>query len=69
MPFHLNKVAGILFWMEFKSLIIYKSMDQIFLNNMSRAMRKCVLCHLGTTKAQISLRIRVVWSAPLSFTA
>ena len=25
---------------------------------MSRAMRKCVLCHVLTTKAQISLRIR-----------
>ena len=28
--------------------------------NMSQAMRKCVLCHMRTTKAQISLRIRVV---------
>ena len=28
--------------------------------NMSRAMRKCVLCHMRTTKAQISLRIRAV---------
>ena len=28
-------------------------------------MRKCVLCHMRTTKAQISLRIRAVWSAPL----
>ena len=27
---------------------------------MSRAMRKCVLCHMRTTKAQISLRIRAV---------
>ena len=25
---------------------------------MSRAMRKCVLCHMRTTKAQISLHIR-----------
>ena len=32
-------------------------------------MRKCVLCHMWTTKAQISLRIRAVWSAPLLFAA
>ena len=38
-------------------------------NNMSRAMRTCVWCHLRTTKAQISLRIRAVWSAPLLFAA
>ena len=37
--------------------------------NMSRAMRKCVLCHMRTTKAQISVRIRAVWSAPLLFAA
>ena len=30
-------------------------------------MRKCILCHMGTTKAQISLCIRAVWSAPLLF--
>ena len=28
--------------------------------NFSRVMRKCVLCHMRTTKAQISLRIRAV---------
>ena len=27
---------------------------------LSRAMRKCALCHMRTTKAQISLRIRAV---------
>ena len=32
-------------------------------------MRKRVLCHMPTTKAQISLRIRGVWSAPLLFAA
>ena len=37
--------------------------------NSSRAMRKCALCHMRTTKAQISLRIRAVWSAPLWFAA
>ena len=31
---------------------------------MSQAMRKCVLCHMQTTKVQISLRMRAVWSAP-----
>ena len=36
---------------------------------MSQAMRKCVLCHMQTTKAQISLRILAVWSAPLLFAA
>ena len=40
---------------------------EIFL--MSRAMRKCVFSHMRTTKAQISLRIRAVWSAPLLFAA
>ena len=27
---------------------------------MSRAMKKCVLCHMRTTKAQITLRMRAV---------
>ena len=31
---------------------------------LSQAMRKRVLCHMQTTKAQISLRIHAVWSAP-----
>ena len=30
---------------------------------------KTCLCYMRTTKAQISLRIRAVWSAPLLFTA
>ena len=30
---------------------------------------KTCLCHIWTTNAQISLRIRAVWSAPLLFTA
>ena len=38
-------------------------------NQMSRAMRKCDLCHTRTTKVQISLRICAVWSAPLLFAA
>ena len=38
-------------------------------NKLSRALRKCVLCHIRTKKAQISLRICAVWSAPLLFTA
>ena len=39
------------------------------LNKVSRAMTKGLLCHMRTTKAQISLRIRAVWSAPLLFAA
>ena len=30
---------------------------------------KTCFCHIRTTKAQISLRIRAVWSAPLLFAA
>ena len=37
--------------------------------HMSRAMRKCILYHMQTTKAQISLHIHAVWSAPLLFAA
>ena len=36
---------------------------------LGQVMWKCVLCHMRTTKVQISLRIRAVWSAPLLFTA
>ena len=36
---------------------------------MGQDMRKCVLCHMWTTKMQISLRIRAVWSALLLFAA
>ena len=32
---------------------------------MNQNTRKCVLCHMRTTKVQIRLRIRAVWSAPL----
>ena len=34
-----------------------------------QVMQKHVLCRMQTTKAQISLRIRAVWSAPLLFAA
>ena len=36
---------------------------------LGHVMRKRVLCHMRTTKVQISLRIRAVWSAPLLFAA
>ena len=36
---------------------------------MGQVMRKRVLCHMRTTKAQISLRIHAVLSAPLLFAA
>ena len=39
-------------------LISYKITNMRIL--MSRAMRKCVLCHMRTTKVQISLRIHTV---------
>ena len=48
---------------------IWQDEHTLSIFNMSRAMRKCVLCHMRTTKAQISLRIRAVWSAPLLFAA
>ena len=47
----------------------YRGQDKLLQTQFSRAMRKCVLCHMRTTKAQISLRIRAVWSAPLLFAA
>ena len=42
------------------------SFDKI---HVSRAMRKYVLCHMRTTKAQISLRIRAVWASVWSVLA
>ena len=36
---------------------------------MGQVMRKRVLCHIRTTKAQISLHIHAVWSASLLFAA
>ena len=39
------------------------------LHQMSHVMRITCLCHMRTTKAQISLRIRAVWSTPLLFAA
>ena len=62
------------FWHHFlpnilTSLIGAKPHSSSLQIDMSQAMRKCVLCHMRTTKAQISLRIRAVWSAPLLFTA
>ena len=51
-------------------LIIDVQMDRrikkIYLYNyhMIRAMQKCVFEHMRTAKAQISLRIRAVWSGP-----
>ena len=40
-----------------------------FGSSMGQVMRKSVLCHMRTTKVQISLRIRAAWSAPLLFAA
>ena len=45
----------------------------VHVSNMARLIgprhEKTCLCHMRTTKAQISLRIRAVWSAPLLFAA
>ena len=38
-------------------------------NFMGQVMQKCVLCHVQTTKVQISLRIHAVWSAHFFFPA
>ena len=43
--------------------------SEFFCLQVSRAMRKCVLCHMRPTKAQISLHIHAVWSAPLLLAA
>ena len=40
-----------------------------YLSLMEPHHEKICLCHMWTTKAQISLRIHAVWSAPLLFTA
>ena len=37
----------------------------MILLQLGQDMRKCVLCDMRTSKVQISLRIRAVWSAPL----
>ena len=39
------------------------------MSHMGQVMRKCVLWHMRTTKAQISIRIRAVCSAPLLLAA
>ena len=43
--------------------------SRTFQHYISRAMRKHVLCHMRTTKAQISLRTCAVWSAPVMMAA
>ena len=43
--------------------------DWLESSQMGQVMRKRVLCYMRTTKVQISLRIRAVWSAPLLFAA
>ena len=41
----------------------------IRLLDLGQVMKKCVLCHMWTTKVQISLHVCAVWSAPLLFAA
>ena len=43
--------------------------DPAFHNTYEPRHEKTCLCKMQTTKAQISLRMRTVWSAPLLFTA
>ena len=47
---------------------VTRTLGQLILIHEPRREKTC-LCHMRTTKAQISLRIRVVWSAPLLFAA
>ena len=58
-------------------LVVYHRIDhyevletgqaEVLIDKKSQVMRKRVLCHMRTTKAQICLRICAVWSAPLLF--
>ena len=50
------------------NIATFWNIDIVYVH-MNRAMRKCVLCNMRTTKAQIRLRIRAVWPAPLLFAA
>ena len=44
----------------YQTFILTKYQNTIAILQMSRAMRKYILCHMRTTKTQISLRIRAV---------
>ena len=43
--------------------------DIVFMKSLEPCHEKTCFCHMRTTKAQISLRIRAVWSAPLLFSS
>ena len=63
----LNKPHGCAGWSA--SFLFVHGLNRFCLNmaQLSQVMRKCVLWYMRTTKVQISLRIRAVWSAPLLF--
>ena len=42
---------------------------QFKMNKWATSWKNMFECHIGTTKAQISLRTSAVWSAPLLFAA
>ena len=52
-------------WQVYENKTIFNIYNTI---NEPRHEKTCY-CHMRTTKAQISLHIRAVWSAPLLFTA
>ena len=56
-------------WDKESRLYMEIAHSDIIFHYLSLIMRKPVLCHMRTTKVQISLRIHAVWSAPLLFTA
>ena len=58
-PYFPWKVNYLTIHMKCKALFSLKCKKE-----MCRAMRKCVLGHMWTAKAQIRLRIRAVWSGP-----
>ena len=65
----LNYALSAIFQIRTESVLFLAMQHFHFHKYLSEAMRKCVLCYMRTTKVQISLRIRAVWSAPLLFAA
>ena len=51
-------------WQSFVKQMVYGISGFLYaiIISLSRAMRKRVLCHMRTTKPQISLRVHAVWS-------
>ena len=64
-----HKTGFLMTWPILFQLADLFQLSNLTANKLSRIMRKPVLCHMWTKKANISLRIRAVWSAPLLFAA